>query len=106
MKNLNAQQIIKALEEMNMLGVSPIAIKNGIALIKELTEVAERREDIEKSPVDCSTPSVTELQRENERLHASYTELAQKCASLTEENERLRTELEQRPPKLIITRKA
>ena len=41
---------------------------------------------------------------ENERLHASNTELTQKCASLTEENKRLRTELEQRPPKLIITK--
>jgi 7-keto-8-aminopelargonate synthetase-like enzyme len=43
-------------------------MKNAITLIKELTE-------------------------ENERLHASCTELEQKCASLCEENERLKNRI-------------
>lgn len=39
---LNIERIIKALEDMNMVGVSPTAIRNAIALIKELTEENER----------------------------------------------------------------
>lgn len=80
MSELNREQIIKALEcciknqcenccqcgnwheQWNCM---TFLMKNAVALIKELTE-------------------------ENEKLHASYTELTLKCASLTEENERLR----------------
>lgn len=35
----------------------------------EESEVAERREDIENSPVDCSTPSVTDLKGERNELY-------------------------------------
>jgi hypothetical protein len=42
MGNLNAEAIKRALEEMNMTGVSPVAIRKAVALIKELTEENER----------------------------------------------------------------
>ena len=38
----------------------------GIYLGKKESEVAKRREDIEKSLVDCSTPSVTDSKGEAE----------------------------------------
>ena len=41
--------------------------------------------------IEYSTRALIE---ENERLHASYTELTQKCASLIEENEKLTEEIE------------
>lgn len=51
-KELNKEQIKKALEEMNMTGVSPIAIRNALALIN----LQEQR--------------IKELAEENDRLRA------------------------------------
>ena len=96
---LNREQIIKAMEcchtplasDCNNCGYRGQSVENGeyigcvnclikdaLSLIKELTEVAKRREDIEKSPADCSTPSVTELQRENERLKPQWISTAER----------------------------
>jgi hypothetical protein len=44
------------------------------------------------------------LTEDNERLHASCTELERNRASLNDDNERLKVELKKRPPKLIITK--
>jgi FtsZ-binding cell division protein ZapB len=63
---LNAEQIKKALEEMNMVGVNPTAIRKALSLITS----QEQR--------------IKELTEENERLHASCTELERKCVSLNE----------------------
>lgn len=41
-----------------------VGVGNIDDVAREMLEVAKRREDIENSPVDCSTPSVTESQRE------------------------------------------
>ncbi len=61
---LNREQIITELEGLVKFRTCPEYVQKAFALINELTE-------------------------ENERLHASCTELTQKCASLNEENERL-----------------
>ena len=47
---------------------------------------------------------VEDLRTENANLHASCTEFERKCVSLNDENERLRAELEKRPPRLVITK--
>ena len=86
---LNAEQIIKALEcltgeevmfcrECVYNGVGAFSCKkelakDALALIKELTEVVERSETARgcnQSIDNGFSPSVTELQRENERLRA------------------------------------
>lgn len=102
MENLNAEQIVTALEccvdgdcypcpyaEIGA-GCRDEMSEAALALIKELTEENES------------------LKQSLEHEHASFMEIfgqyGEKCDKLIEENERLRAELEQRPPKLIITK--
>jgi di/tripeptidase len=132
MKNLNAEQIKKALKcchtplasDCNDCGYRGQSVENGeyigcsnrlmadaLALLNELTEenkawqmqLLSQEEKAGKAYYDLAC-EVEDLRAENENLHASCTELTQSCTKLTEENERLRAELVQRPPKLIITK--
>jgi predicted nuclease with TOPRIM domain len=111
MSELNREQIIKALKDMNMKGVSPVAIRNAIALIKQLTEENDAWQKLLISTEEKTGKAyyelaceVEKLRTENANLHASCTEFERKCASLNDENDRLRVELEQRPPRLVITK--
>ena len=71
-----AEEIFAAIEEMVITEKS----NDGCALYldkvelaelkKKYTEVAERREGVENSPVDCSTPNVTDSKGErNEQIY-------------------------------------
>ena len=74
---MDREEIIKALMRCDTMYVDDLdAIRNAIALIRELTE-------------------------ENTRLQTDYNELYE---STTEEIKSLRAELRERPPKLIITK--
>ena len=92
----------------------PALLKDALSLInsqerriKELTEenkawqkqLISTEEQAGKAYYDLAC-EVENLRAENERLHASCTELTR----VQEENERLREELAERPPKLIITK--
>lgn len=71
---LNAEQIIKDLEAMNMTGLSPTIIRNAIALIEEFTKEVEDWKAIAEG---------------YQRL---FEDCAEDRAMLTEENERLMIE--------------
>lgn len=90
MEKLNAEQIIKALEEMNMVGVSPFVIRKAISLIKELTQahemLSESYDHLEKTKDELLSERAR-LTEENERLHASCTELEKKYALAVAERE-------------------
>ena len=102
---LNRDDIIKALEccsseetEKFNCEVCPYRdkccnvglLRDALSLIKELTE---ENESWQKSLI---------TQKEN--ADKAYYELACEVENLRAENERLRAELEQRPPKLVITK--
>lgn len=98
MSELDRDSIIKALECCcgDIVECQKCAyVKNGYSRCKE------RAAQDALSLITSQEQRIREL---TEDLHASCTELTQKCASLTEENERLRAELDSRPPKLVITR--
>ena len=84
---LNREQLIEKLIQNDSCYAEDIkAIKEAIALIRydeeKIKELTEGKYDIE-----CSYNS---LKKDNERLHASCTELERKCASLNDENESLK----------------
>ena len=83
----------KRLEDGVYEGCVNCLVGDALSLIKELIE--------EKYDIECSYKL---LKKDNDRLHETCTEFERKCASLTEENERLRDELAKRPPKLVITK--
>ena len=61
--------------------------KHALSLIKELTAEIE----VFKAERNNYKHWYFQAVKENENLHTSYTELAQKCASLNDENERLKS---------------
>lgn len=97
---LNREQIIKALEDMNMVGVSPKAIRNAIALIKELTQaneqLSESYDHLEKTKDDLLSErsrlaeKIINLEQAYECADSARRELSSECDRLTEENERFR----------------
>lgn len=93
MEKLKAIQTIKELEGLAKFNVCPEYIRNALALIKELTEVVEQSETARgrKESIDNGfSPSVTELQRENERLTTNLVEQSAENVMLIGENKRLR----------------
>lgn len=117
---LNREQIIKALEclwyEKECVGdecplfklggdCAPLIAMEALSLIKELTEENEAWQKQLISTEEKSGKAyyelaceVEDLRAENERLHATCTELERKCASLNDENEGLRAENDARLP--------
>ena len=109
--DLNAEQIKKALEccvtdscfscPYDDVGVYsqcvPTLLENALALInsqeQRIKELTEENEAWQKA-----------LITEKENADKAYYELACEVENLRDENERLRAELEKRPPKLIITK--
>jgi hypothetical protein len=100
----------------NMLADALALLREKDARIKELEEAVGAEftcfvgdpHKVDRCPyVDELVKKDTEIARlteDNERLHASCTELERNRASLNDENERLKVELKKRPPKLIITK--
>ena len=107
---LNAEQIKKALKEMNMLGVSPNAIRKAVALInfyeQKTFELENRLKECEngyegtlfldRCKLHDAEEKIRELTQAHQMLSESYDhlvktkdELLSERAKLVEENERL-----------------
>lgn len=90
MMELNAEQIKKALEEMNTTGVSPTAIRKALTLInsqeqriKELsTENKQWRNDWERNQSQWEE-AYGKLDAENERLRDFVSSKCEECAGCT-----------------------
>lgn len=85
----------------------PKLLEDALALIKELAEESKKWEEA----YECADSACRELSsqcerltEENERLTSNLVEQSAENIMLIGENKRLRAELEQRPPKLIITK--
>ena len=82
-----ADDLAKALEENKRLTEENERILTALANY-------DRQTDVRIAENYYTVEAYEELREENESLHTSCTELAQKCASLNEENERLKKDNE------------
>ena len=104
----------KRLEDGVYEGCVNCLVGDALALIKEQEQrikgqcktAKKLRKQLKKANrgVRIFANRTKQLTEANENLHTTCTELERKCASLNEENERLRDELAKRPPKLVITK--
>jgi phage shock protein A len=102
MENLNAEQAIKELE--NQTKYAKFIGSNGVLLSAKAAQFCLEHAQYYEQKIKQLTEEVASWKEIAEGYQKQFEDCAEDRTKLTVENERLRAELEQRPPKLIITK--